>query len=171
MEEISEEEQQKRKFTLIIIIAVIILAIGLVFMFLRSNLDNSEEANNNEAANQESTANANSADAGNINASTNPVARTRDVKRVNDIKAIMNALDSYYGDNSQYPEFLTALVDNGYLGSIPQDPNSGTVYSYTPIGSAPFQSYDLCYTLETNEVENIAAGEHCANQNGITGFF
>lgn len=171
-----EEEQQEgqgssKRFIILVVVAVIILAVGFMFMFLRGD---QEETNTNTETNSATVTNNNSTVVGNTNvvASTSPVAKARDADRVNDIRALRIALTSHYTDNDQYPETLDELINEGYLAILPTNPEpGGKSYNYTPIGSDPFKAYDLCYTLESNAVEGIGAGDHCANQDGITGFF
>jgi len=64
--------------------------------------------------------------------------RGRDSKRISDLKEIAGALDRYYLDHGSFPpntdsdcsgwdttgdQFIQPLVDEGYLASVPQDPN------------------------------------------------
>lgn len=171
-----EEEQQEgqsssKRFIILAVVAVIILAVGFTFMFLRGDQD---ETNTNTETNSATVTDTNSTvtDNTNVVASTSPVAQARDADRVNDIRALRIALTSHYTDNDQYPETLDGLINGGYLATLPTNPEpGGKSYSYTPIGSDPFMAYDLCYTLESNAIEGIGAGDHCANQDGITGFF
>lgn len=39
-----------------------------------------------------------------------------------DLRVMRDLLDQYYGDKGHYPSTLDALVDEGYLRSIPRDP-------------------------------------------------
>jgi len=171
-EQATESTNPNKKYLIIAVIASIILAIGIVLMVLRPEQTNTK-TNTNANTNSATSTNTNTAEV-NTNAGTSvldPIAKARDVTRVTDIRAIMTALESYKTSNGQYPEKLEDLVTDGELGSIPANPQpNGQTYNYTPIGTSPYQSFDLCYALETNGVENIEAGDHCATPNDITGF-
>lgn len=39
-----------------------------------------------------------------------------------DLRVMRDAIDQYYGDKGHYPASLDALVDDGYMRSIPDDP-------------------------------------------------
>ena len=180
MEENNNEAESgwRTKKNLIIIIAIVILlGIGITLQVLRSGNDGETENTNTS---EEVDTNTNAATETNTNTvvpSDNPMAKSRDAKRVNDIKVIMAALENFNVTNGGYPpglneEGLGELVTGGQLGSVPQNPTPGGIsYRYTPIGSAPHQSYDLCYTLESSAIENIEAGNHCATPAGIVAFF
>ncbi|OGG50410.1 hypothetical protein A3C18_00565 [Candidatus Kaiserbacteria bacterium RIFCSPHIGHO2_02_FULL_54_11b] len=90
-------------------------------------------------------------------------ARTkgRDARRVSDIKQLQLALELYYDANSAYPAELTtaALVDAGYIATMPTDPSDspGTActtgaeascYDYDQTSSGA--SYELGANLETS---------------------
>ena len=49
------------------------------------------------------------------------------------------AIDQYYADKARYPESLEALVSEGYLRAIPNDPftNSNTTWQTTPAEQQP----------------------------------
>lgn len=49
------------------------------------------------------------------------------------------AIDQYYADKARYPESLEALVSEGYLRAIPNDPftNSNTTWQTTPAETQP----------------------------------
>ncbi|MFH1598229.1 MAG: hypothetical protein ABIB97_04135 [Patescibacteria group bacterium] len=159
-----------KKTIIIVIAAVVLLGIGITFQVL-SNKEETNNENTNTVTNGETDTNATIEE--NTNAvvgSTDPVAKARDAQRVNDITTIRTGLESYMIVNERYPGSLEDLVSSGQLGSVPTNPiPGGRDYSYTPIGVAPFQYYDLCYTLETSMVENIDAGDHCATPDGLVG--
>lgn len=91
----------------------------------------------------------------------------RDARRISDLKQLSLALDLYYDANGQTypiqggtPNFttdLTPLVTQGFISSLPQDPNnSGTyVYSYRSVdgtgavcSASPCSSYLLKSVIE-----------------------
>ncbi|MBU1148910.1 hypothetical protein KKI23_02350 [Patescibacteria group bacterium] len=171
-EQITGDGQSNNKIIIIIVVAVVLLVVGFLFMWLRSNREDNPETTNTTSeatVNGEETTETNT---NTVEASTSPLAQSRDAKRVSDIRAIIASLESHLTTNEQYPMTLSELIDGGYLGTLPVNPTpGGRDYSYTPIGSAPYKSYDLCYSLETNAMEGIEVGDHCATPSGITGFF
>jgi prepilin-type N-terminal cleavage/methylation domain-containing protein len=75
--------------------------------------------------------------------------RARDDTRKNDLKNVQQALETYYNDNSHYPDQLSALVTQ-YINAIPSDPKGGS-YTYTPSPNGcttACTSYTLSATLE-----------------------
>jgi len=72
--------------------------------------------------------------------------RSRDARRKSDIEQIRSALEMYKADFGYYPDggsgafsaikgypptdIETALIDRGYISSIPSDPKDNTVYPY-----------------------------------------
>ena len=93
----------------------------------------------------------------------------RDARRVADIRQLQLALELYYDSNNQFPATLsTALVTQGFISTIPTDPNGTAAspinYQYAGLqGSAPTTatcaSYHIGATLEnaTNSVLNTDA--------------
>lgn len=95
--------------------------------------------------------------------------RSRDAKRFGDIEQIRSALEMYRSDRGHYPapdgnqspsfgvaaNLQTELVDNGYLPSIPADPQSPTHnYMYEAsnqdLETGNFYGYCLCGFIENN---------------------
>ena len=71
----------------------------------------------------------------------------RDARRLSDVKTIRNAIEQYYWDKGEYPpantsnsyggwdvshdgDFISALVDGGYLEEPPADPINDSTYHY-----------------------------------------
>lgn len=48
------------------------------------------------------------------------------------IRTIQSSIDQYYHDKGEYPNNLEALVDAGYLKTIPIDPSTKTNTSWVP---------------------------------------
>jgi len=59
-----------------------------------------------------------------ITATTGATKKARDSKRVADMKMLYNAIVQYEADHGHYPSSLQALVNEGYISSIPVDPQS-----------------------------------------------
>lgn len=79
-------------------------------------------------------------------------ARGRDTERKNDLKNIKTQLETYFGDEGQYPADLDAnglnLTEDDKTG-----PKAGETYTYTSDG----QTYTLSTTLE-NKKDKSATG-------------
>lgn len=66
----------------------------------------------------------------------------RDARRISDIKQLQLALELYYDSKGYYPDTIgpagptSPLVDEGFIASIPTDPSTNTLYSYTPYASS-----------------------------------
>lgn len=71
----------------------------------------------------------------------------RDARRLSDLKTIRNAIEQYYWDKGEYPpantnssyggwdvsqdgDFISALVDAGYLSEAPADPINDSTHHY-----------------------------------------
>jgi general secretion pathway protein G len=52
----------------------------------------------------------------------NSVRRTREVTLRYDLFQMRDAIDQYYADKGKYPASLDALVTDGYIRRIPEDP-------------------------------------------------
>jgi general secretion pathway protein G len=52
----------------------------------------------------------------------NSVRRTREVTLKYDLFQMRDAIDQYYADKGKYPASLDALVTDGYIRRIPEDP-------------------------------------------------
>jgi len=59
-----------------------------------------------------------------ITATTGATKKARDSKRVADMKMLYNAIVQYEADHGEYPLNLQVLVNEGYISSIPVDPQS-----------------------------------------------
>jgi len=78
---------------------------------------------------------------------------SRDTKRQADIIQMQNALSAYYQAKQQYPQSLSQLVPE-FLSTLPQDPKSGTVYSYRAVESD--SNYELCVTYELTQAKCLS---------------
>ena len=52
----------------------------------------------------------------------NSITRTKEVTLKHDLFQMRDAIDQYYADKGKYPASLDALVTDGYIRSIPEDP-------------------------------------------------
>lgn len=93
-------------------------------------------------------------------------AKKRDEQRMKDIQSIVNALDKHLEAVDSYPELMDALVPR-YIDALPADPTPDeSEYHYTPIGRAPWNFYELSYTLEVG-TDDIGPGYHTATPDGL----
>jgi hypothetical protein len=84
-------------------------------------------------------------------------SRTRDAQRKEDLKILRSALDQYRAARGGYPapfpdnsvdDLKAALVDGGFLKSIPRDPLPPRIYRYTSYGVTDGQRYGLRISTE-----------------------
>jgi hypothetical protein len=84
-------------------------------------------------------------------------SRTRDAQRKEDIKILRSALGQYRAARGRFPapfpensadDLKAALVDGGYLKSIPHDPLPPRSYRYTTDGVTDGQRYGLKVSTE-----------------------
>jgi general secretion pathway protein G len=54
-----------------------------------------------------------------------------------DLTLMRDAIDQYYADKGQYPGSLDALVTDGYLRKIPEDPFTKSASSWQTVPSEP----------------------------------
>lgn len=50
-----------------------------------------------------------------------------------DLRTLRSVIDEYHGDKGHYPPSLDALVDEGYLRSMPMDPITKSTDTWEPI--------------------------------------
>lgn len=146
-------------------IALIVVALIIGFIALRRNKDRlgfestPVDTNTNEVVDLEQV---------NVNLTSEErtAAKGRDTQRLADIKKIQDALESYKKDKNSYPETLEELV-SAYISTLPENPSpGGEPYTYTPIGTQPYNYYDISYTLEVG-VDDVTLGAHTANPEGV----
>ena len=63
--------------------------------------------------------------------------RAREAILKENLFILRKLLDQYYQDKSRYPASLSALVDDGYLRSIPVDPITQSADTWIPIPYFP----------------------------------
>jgi general secretion pathway protein G len=69
----------------------------------------------------------------------NSVTYSRESVLKEDLFRMRDAIDQYYADKGQYPSTLDALVSDGYVRKIPEDPftRSSTTWQTTPAEPDP----------------------------------
>lgn len=82
--------------------------------------------------------------------------KSRDAKRKGDLKALQSGLEQYYATcNFTYPTgTLSTSVACGaspaIIPTVPKDPKTGVVYTYSPTGTSPnIVGFGICTTLES----------------------
>lgn len=74
--------------------------------------------------------------------------KANDAQAKADMHELQNALEQSFVDNNEYPADLAALVTDGYLASVKDDPQGNSYEgTYTETGTPP-TTYELEYTLE-----------------------
>src|SRR5688572_13623531 len=53
------------------------------------------------------------------------------------LRAIRDVLDQYYADKGHYPASLEALVEEGYMRSVPVDPMTRSTDTWEPVFDEP----------------------------------
>jgi len=141
---------------------ILLVVVGIFYGF--SVMNNAPAANSTNTTTNTAGTNSTTGPTGTV---FDQVARARDVSRLADVRQLQDALVQYQGDHGAYPGSFADLIDGGYLAAIPENPSpNGTTYTYTPIGTEPYAFYTISYTLEVG-AEEIAAGDHTANPNGV----
>ena len=67
----------------------------------------------------------------------NSVQLGREAVLKRDLFAMRDAIDQYYADKNKYPPSLDALVTDGYLRRIPEDPITRTADTWQTIPADP----------------------------------
>jgi general secretion pathway protein G len=65
------------------------------------------------------------------------IVRASEAALKEDLFRMRDAIDQYYADKNQYPSTLEALVTDGYLRQIPQDPFTKSESSWQQIPAEP----------------------------------
>ena len=65
------------------------------------------------------------------------VTRSREAVLKEDLFRMRDAIDQYFADRSQYPPTLDALVSDGYLRTIPEDPFTLSATSWLTVFAEP----------------------------------
>jgi general secretion pathway protein G len=67
----------------------------------------------------------------------NSVTRAREAVLSEDLFRMRDAIDQYYADKMQYPSTLDALVSDGYMRKVPDDPFTMSATTWQTIPSEP----------------------------------
>ena len=67
----------------------------------------------------------------------NSVTRAQEAVLKEDLFRMRDAIDQYYADKLKYPETLDALVSDGYLRKIPEDPFTRSASTWQQIPAEP----------------------------------
>ena len=67
----------------------------------------------------------------------NSVQRAQEAVLKTDLFRMRDAIDQYYADKNKYPASLEALVSEGYLRKIPEDPITKTSDTWQTVAAEP----------------------------------
>jgi general secretion pathway protein G len=67
----------------------------------------------------------------------NSVRRGQEAVLKQDLFAMRDAIDQYYADKNKYPSSLDALVSDGYLRKIPEDPITKSADTWQTVPAEP----------------------------------
>ncbi len=67
----------------------------------------------------------------------NAATKARESTLKESLFTLRKLIDQYYTDKSKYPASLQALVDEGYLRNIPNDPMTGSTATWTEVREEP----------------------------------
>jgi general secretion pathway protein G len=67
----------------------------------------------------------------------NSVLRTQEATLRTDLFRMRDAIDQYYADKNKYPASLDALVSEGYLRKIPEDPITKSADTWQTVPAEP----------------------------------
>src|SRR4029077_2240843 len=67
----------------------------------------------------------------------NSVIRAREAVLSEDLFRMRDAIDQYYADKTQYPASLDALVSDGYMRKVPDDPFTMSASTWQTVPSEP----------------------------------
>jgi general secretion pathway protein G len=67
----------------------------------------------------------------------NSVVRSKEAVLKEDLFRMRDAIDQYYADKTQYPSTLDALVSDGYLRKLPEDPFTKSTTSWQTVPAEP----------------------------------
>ena len=90
--------------------------------------------------------------------------RARDDTRKNDLKNIQQALETFFNDNSAYPDALADLNPDYYTGTTTDPENVAYTYTVSPAGcTTACTSYTLSATLENDNDSSAVNGVYTIN--------
>jgi general secretion pathway protein G len=67
----------------------------------------------------------------------NSIVHANEAVLKDDLFKLRDAIDQYYADKNEYPDSLDALVSNGYIRTVPQDPFTKSASSWQSVPAEP----------------------------------
>jgi general secretion pathway protein G len=67
----------------------------------------------------------------------NSIVRSQEAVLKTDLFRMRDAIDQYYADKGKYPGSLDALVSDGYLRKVPEDPISKSASTWQTVPAEP----------------------------------
>jgi general secretion pathway protein G len=67
----------------------------------------------------------------------NSIQRTQEATLKTDLFRMRDAIDQYYADKGKYPSSLDALVSDGYMRKVPEDPFTKSADSWQTVPAEP----------------------------------
>ena len=67
----------------------------------------------------------------------NSIVRAQEATLATDLFRMRDAIDQYYADKGKYPSSLDALVSDGYMRAIPEDPFTKSKDSWQTVPAEP----------------------------------
>jgi general secretion pathway protein G len=92
----------------------------------------------------------------------NSVTLAKEAVLREDLFRMRDAIDQYYADKGRYPSDLQALVSDGYLREVPQDPFTETRDSWQTIPAEP----DASNPAATVGIFNVKSGSERMSMSG-----
>jgi general secretion pathway protein G len=93
---------------------------------------------------------------------SNAVRVSREAVLKEDLFRMRDAIDQYYADKAKYPASLDALVSDGYLRAIPEDPFTGSNTTWETVDAEPDPSNPSAepgvYSVKSGSTEQSMAG-------------
>jgi general secretion pathway protein G len=97
----------------------------------------------------------------------NSVVRARESVLKEDLFRMRDAIDQYYADKMQYPATLEALVTDGYMRKVPDDPFTMSASTWQTVPSEPDPNnpnsapgiYDVKSGSESTALDNTKYAE------------
>ena len=71
----------------------------------------------------------------------NSIVHANEAVLKDDLFKLRDAIDQYYADKNQYPDSLDALVSEGYIRAVPQDPFTRSASSWQSVPAEPDASH------------------------------
>jgi general secretion pathway protein G len=84
----------------------------------------------------------------------NSVTRSQEAVLKTNLFRMRDAIDQYYADKGQYPATLEALVSDGYLRTVPEDPFTGSADTWVVVPAEP----DLNNPIVETGVYDVRSG-------------